>query len=73
MERDLLLQLTPGLGLTTVAGPVRLVHGSADEVSPPAVGEWLAARLPDAAVEVVATAGHHLLFTQWADLLRPGG
>jgi len=73
VEHDLELQLTPGLDLATVGAPVRLVHGSADEVSPPAVGEWLAERLPEAALEVVATAGHHLLFTQWADLLAPGG
>lgn len=69
VEQDLLHQLTAGVDLDVVTAPVRLVHGDADDVAPPAVGHWLADRLPAALVEVVPGAGHHLLFTHWADLL----
>jgi pimeloyl-ACP methyl ester carboxylesterase len=69
VEADLLAQLTPGLDLTAVRAPVLTVHGELDDVSPPAVGDWLSARLPDAAVEVVPRAAHHLLFPQWEHLL----
>ncbi len=70
LEADLVLQLTPGLDLTQVQAPVRLVHGELDPVAPPAVGEWLLARLPDATLEVIPGAAHHLLFPLWTDLLE---
>jgi pimeloyl-ACP methyl ester carboxylesterase len=73
LEDDLLDQLEPGLDLGAVACPVRLVHGELDEVSPPAVGHWLAARLPDATVEIVPDAAHHLLFPEWEHLLGLAG
>jgi pimeloyl-ACP methyl ester carboxylesterase len=67
---DLVRQLEPGLDLAAVAAPVRTVHGSEDHVSPPEVGRWLVERLPDARMEVVEGAGHHVLFPRWADVLR---
>ncbi len=70
VEQDLRHQLTPGLVLAAVGTRVHTVHGELDGVSPPAVGRWLAARLPAATVEVVQGAGHHLLFPRWATLLR---
>jgi pimeloyl-ACP methyl ester carboxylesterase len=70
-ERDLVAQLSPGtVDLGAVVAPVLSVHGEHDDVSPPAVGEWLVARLPDAAVEVVPGAAHHLLFPHWERLLE---
>jgi pimeloyl-ACP methyl ester carboxylesterase len=69
LEKDLELQLTPGLDLAAVRTPIHLVHGSEDGVSPPAVGAWLAARLVSATVEVVVGGGHHRLFPAWRDLL----
>jgi pimeloyl-ACP methyl ester carboxylesterase len=67
---DVAMQLTPGLDLRAVQAPVRTVHGSLDPVSPPAVGRWLAARLPDAVVDERPDAGHHLLFPCWRELLE---
>ncbi|HJR26071.1 MAG TPA: alpha/beta hydrolase [Acidimicrobiales bacterium] len=70
VEADLLAQLTPGLDLRSVRAPVLTVHGELDELSPPAVGHWLAGRLATAEVESVHTGGHHLLFPHWAHLLE---
>lgn len=70
IETDLRQQLQPGLDLREIGQPVRLVHGELDATSPPAVGGWLASHLPDASLEVVPRAGHHLLFTQWENLMR---
>jgi pimeloyl-ACP methyl ester carboxylesterase len=69
VEQDLVDQLTPRLDLAAIRAPVHTVHGELDDVSPPAVGEWLAARLPAATVEVVPGAAHHLLFPHWERLL----
>ena len=69
LEADLARQLQRGLDLAQVAAPVRLVHGTLDDVSPPAVGEWLAAYLPDARLDVVEGGSHHLLFPGWSGLL----
>ncbi len=69
LERDRLLQLTPGVDLGRIEVPVRLVHGTEDGVAPPAVGAWLAARVPRGTVEEVPGAGHHLLFPRWRELL----
>lgn len=73
LRADLRLQVTPGLDLTTVAAPVTSVHGTDDGVSPPIVGEWLAARLPAASVVVHQGAGHHLLLPRWREVLELTG
>jgi pimeloyl-ACP methyl ester carboxylesterase len=73
VARDIEHQLQPGLTLGAVSAPVRAVHGSADPVAPPAVGRWLVERLPDATLETVEGAGHYLLFTRWASLMRSLG
>ena len=44
--------------LPSVSVPVLLIHGEKDQVAPPAVGEWMAARMPQARFAVVAGAGH---------------
>jgi len=70
IEHDLALQLERGLDLRLVAAPVRLFHGADDGASPPSVGAWLASRLPDAVLDLVPDAGHHLLFPRWRGILR---
>ena len=70
IEADLVDQLSPGPALAEIQAPVHLVHGELDEVGAPAVGTWLAERLPHATVEVVAGGGHHVLFPHWRRLLE---
>lgn len=70
LTEDLVLQLTPGVDLGSVRAPVLSVHGELDPVSPPAVGRWLAARLPHATLDERPGAGHHLLFPCWRELLE---
>ena len=54
-----------------VPGPVRTFHGGEDGISPPEVGAWLVARLPERrARPVTAAPGHHLLFPRWRGILR---
>lgn len=60
-----------GVTLATVHQPVRLVYGDADRTCPPAFGRWLAARLPDARLEVMPASGHGLAWTHWSELLTP--
>lgn len=70
IEHDLALQLEPGLDLAAVTAPVRSFHGALDPASPPEVGAWLAAHLPDGVLDLVPEAGHHLLFPRWRGILR---
>lgn len=70
IEHDLALQLEPGLDLGAVRAPVRSFHGADDPSSPPQVGAWLASHLPDAILDLVPEAGHHLLFPRWRGVLR---
>ncbi|MGQ0831731.1 MAG: alpha/beta fold hydrolase [Microthrixaceae bacterium] len=70
LERDLALQLERGLDLGLVAAPVRAFHGADDATSPPSVGAWLASHLPDAVLDLVPDAGHHVLFPRWRGILR---
>jgi pimeloyl-ACP methyl ester carboxylesterase len=71
LRADMVVQYSPGLSdvVADVRGRVVLVHGVRDAVAGPAVGDWLAARLTDAHVEVWPDAGHHALFPRWRDLL----
>ncbi|MEO7429306.1 MAG: alpha/beta hydrolase [Acidimicrobiales bacterium] len=67
---DLALQLESGLELSTLHAPVRTFHGADDPASPPEVGAWLASHLPNAVLDLVPQAGHHLLFPRWRGILR---
>ena len=67
---DIERQLERGLDLAAITCPVRTFHGSLDEISPPEVGTWLVARLPDAVLDLTPDAGHHLLFPRWRGILR---
>jgi pimeloyl-ACP methyl ester carboxylesterase len=68
---DVAVQFGAGAGvpLGSVACPVVLVHGTFDPIAGPAVGRWLAARLPDATVEVW-DHGHQGLLVDWPRWLR---
>jgi pimeloyl-ACP methyl ester carboxylesterase len=57
------------LDLTTITLPVHLWYGTADTVTPPALGEWYAKQLPHAHLTLVPDASHYLPFTHWPDLL----
>jgi len=70
LQSDLERQLERGLDLGAVRCPVRTFHGAHDEISPPAVGIWLVARLPHAVLDLSPDAGHHLLFPRWRGILR---
>src|SRR3546814_20376046 len=65
LQRDIELQLEPGLDLSGISAPVISVHGELDGVSPPAVGEWLAGRLPHARVKVLPESYTPLCFPHW--------
>jgi pimeloyl-ACP methyl ester carboxylesterase len=70
VEADIEAQVVPfPVPLREVRVPVHLWYGSADTVTPPAFGDWYARQLPDAALHVVAGAGHYLPFTHWSLLL----
>jgi len=70
LEEDVAQQLEPGLDLTVITCPVRTFHGADDGISPPEVGAWLVARLPNAVLDLSPDAGHHLLFPRWRGILR---
>jgi pimeloyl-ACP methyl ester carboxylesterase len=61
-------QLVPSTDLGAIRCPVRLWHGDHDEVSPPAVGEWVAGRIECGSTEVVA-GSHQLLLVHWEEIL----
>lgn len=71
LRADVVVQYSPGVEalLADVRCPVVLLHGAHDDVAGPAVGEWYAARLPDARVEVWPDAGHHGLLVDWRRFL----
>lgn len=70
LRQDLALQLERGVALDEIRAPVRSFHGAHDLTSPPAVGSWLVAHLPNAVLDLVPEAGHHLLFPRWRGILR---
>jgi pimeloyl-ACP methyl ester carboxylesterase len=70
LAHDIALQLEAGLDLAAVTAPVRAFHGTADPISPPQVGAWLVSALPNAVLDMLPDAGHHLLFPRWRGILR---
>jgi pimeloyl-ACP methyl ester carboxylesterase len=68
------VQFEPGFAglLGDVRCPVVLVHGRHDTVAGPAVGDWLAGRLPVATVEVW-DLGHQGLLVAWERWLTLAG
>jgi pimeloyl-ACP methyl ester carboxylesterase len=59
-----------GFDLEAVGCPVRLWYGEQDLMAPPQHGEWLAAHLPNAALEVFPGEGHLLPMRHWEEILR---
>jgi pimeloyl-ACP methyl ester carboxylesterase len=72
LRADVVSQLTPGVEalLADVRCRVVLVHGELDAVAGPGVGDWYAARLADARVEVWEAAAHQGLLIEWPRWLR---
>lgn len=68
---DLIVLNRPwGFALDRIAAPVQLWHGEADELVPPGMGRYLAARIPRCRPTFVPGAGHLLIFQHWPDMLR---
>jgi pimeloyl-ACP methyl ester carboxylesterase len=61
---------SPSLPVERIAAPTLLIWGDADPISPLAVGQHLAGRLPDARLHVVAGGDHDLAQTH-ADEIAP--
>lgn len=62
-----------GLSFEKVEAPTLLLWGDADPISPVAVGRFLARRLPNSTLRILAGAGHDLALTHTevvADLIR---
>jgi pimeloyl-[acyl-carrier protein] methyl ester esterase len=55
---DLLLQTDFRAAATTIAQPTLVIHGSADKLTPPAAGAWLAANIPGAHYVEIDGAAH---------------
>lgn len=58
---DTKLVLTPDLGKLTL--PVLLLWGSDDAISPPAVGQFLSKKLPDATLHIITGGKHDFALT----------
>jgi pimeloyl-ACP methyl ester carboxylesterase len=70
IERDIAAQATSlALDWPAITTPVELVYGDQDGTAPPAMGRWLAARLPNATLVVHPGAGHALAIARWAELV----
>ena len=59
-----------GFDLSGIRHPVKLWHGKLDPLVAPSGACTLADQLPHAEVELIADAGHYLLYTHWHDILR---
>lgn len=58
-----------GFDPASIGAPTTCIYGGADEVVPPAHGEWWASRIPEAHVEVVEGAGHLVVVPAWSGVL----
>ena len=59
--------------IATITRPALVVHGTSDRIVAPASGEWFAAHLPNARLELFPDTGHWLQIERpqaFADLLR---
>ncbi len=67
---DLIVLNRPwGFALEQIRVPVCLWHGEADELVPPVMGRYLAARIPNCQAEFIPESGHLLVFTHWPTML----
>ncbi len=58
-----------GFDPASIGAPTTCIYGAADRLVPPAHGEWWAARIPEARVEVVDGAGHLVVVPAWPRVL----
>jgi pimeloyl-ACP methyl ester carboxylesterase len=58
-----------GFDPAAIGAPTSCVYGAADRLVPKAHGEWWAARIPAAQVEVVDGAGHLVVVPAWPRVL----
>jgi pimeloyl-ACP methyl ester carboxylesterase len=62
-----------GFDPAAIGAPTTCVYGADDTLVPPAHGEWWAARIPAARVEVVDGAGHLVVVPAWPRVLAAAG
>lgn len=53
--------------LPHISVPCHIIHGSADEICPPAAGGYLAEHLPQASLHLIPDAGHIPFYTRFSD------
>jgi pimeloyl-ACP methyl ester carboxylesterase len=58
-----------GFDPAAVQLPIRLYYGADDVITPPQMGRYLEATLPNGMLTVFPGEGHTLVFTRWAELL----
>lgn len=58
-----------GFKVSDIRAPALLWHGLDDITTPPAMGRYLAATLPDCRARFYSGEGHLLLFTRWPEIL----
>ena len=54
-----------GFDPASIGAPTTCLYGAADLLVPPAHGEWWAARIPAAELDVVDGAGHLVVVPAW--------
>lgn len=72
LARDAYLLVRPwGFPLESIRVPVHLWHGSEDNLTPPAMAQHLAGRIPAARLTLCPGEAHLLLFPHWQEILTP--
>jgi pimeloyl-ACP methyl ester carboxylesterase len=66
---DVFAFLNWGFELEDIQTPVKIFHGSADEIIFPAMGRAIAHRLPRGHFQAFPSEGHFCLFRHWVRIL----
>lgn len=64
---DYLLKTDLRASLPDIPVPCHIIHGSADEICPPAAGQYLADHLPHAVLHMLRAAGHIPFYTRFTE------
>jgi pimeloyl-ACP methyl ester carboxylesterase len=59
-----------GFRLEEIAIPVHVWHGDQDREAPPAMGRFVAERIPQGRLHLCPGEGHLLLFRHWEEILE---
>ena len=59
-----------GFDPASIGAATTCVYGGADDLVPPAHGEWWSVRIPEATLEVVDGAGHLVVVPAWPEVLK---